>query len=118
MVAQEWREYRRDRAANLCKLRHDLRSLLAHPNGLRWRVDLIRACEGTSRYPKPTVANLMAASANLREQAAWRAAQAGSHDTEYYSACGWDDYCAEVADEAERYARDCWRAAVLVAFGA
>lgn len=35
-----------------------------------------------------------------------------SRDTEYYSACGWDDYCGEIRDDAAREARALWAAAI------
>lgn len=51
---------------------------------------------------KPTRANLAARAARL--MAYGRTSCWASHDTEYYSACGWDDYQDESRREARREA--------------
>lgn len=52
---------------------------------------------------KPTRENLIRRIKGLEEYSQSRGT---SHDTEYYSACGWDDYQCELRDDARKEAKE------------
>lgn len=113
-IDREWAEGRRMLAAEVWSALNDVREI-PYPHR-RKLVDAITDRERKARYfPKPTVENLMRAAEVAQSNAEFAASRLGEMDTEYYSACGHDDFLSERAEEFHRYALDCWRSAVHLA---
>jgi hypothetical protein len=61
------------------------------------------------KVPKPTKEYLLKEIISNLEYSRSRDGY-GDHDTEYYSACGWDDYVGEQKEQANSYAVGVWKA--------
>jgi hypothetical protein len=96
---------RGDRLAKILKLRRDFKPCIKSP---RLRARLIYDLVGRSAPMKPTAHNLYRAA--KAELAYSRSRWSNPHDTEYYSACGYDDMMADARYEAGKYALDLYRA--------
>lgn len=80
------------------------------------RNDVFRKCDDLP-LGAPTVARLSELARSAQRHARGTARRTGEWDTEYYSACGHDDYLLECADEARNISRAALRLARLVKDG-
>tara|TARA_R110000868_G_scaffold399188_2_gene672845 strand:+ start:122 stop:406 length:285 start_codon:yes stop_codon:yes gene_type:complete len=82
----------------LLELRAEVRNL---PNPAKFRPFLMRESAIVTRKAptRPTRRDFLREARRL----IGTRANYGSHDSEYYSACGWDDYVGEMAAEARSH---------------
>ena len=107
-IEDELKETRDARALAVRKLR-----LVRSESGKRiWNNQALRIlCHLATAPLSPTAANLLLLARQARGAAQSCRDQVGSHDTEYYSACGYDDAQIERAEGFRKAAREYAKAA-------